>query len=61
MSQEAVVGGLVIGSAALVVSDRMLSTCVALQSLTILQAGNSIMRFTSPFVGIAFPTYQTCS
>lgn len=40
MSQEALVGGLVIGSAALVV-------------------GNPIMRFTSPFVGIAFPTYQT--
>jgi hypothetical protein len=29
--------------------------------LTSPQVGNPIMRFSSPFVGIAFPTYQTCA
>jgi hypothetical protein len=60
MSQEAVVGGLVIAGAALVVSEFPFFHIPPILPLTSPQAGNPIMRFTSPFVGIAFPTYQTC-
>jgi hypothetical protein len=60
MSQEALVGGLVIGSAALVVSGSAGFHAIC-TSLITCQVGNPIMQFTSPFVGIAFPTYQTCA